>query len=244
MGVLSAVAVVVGDLVHTRKDTNRRLAEQETISRTERAERERLQERARIARELHDVVAHHLSVVVVRADSAPHRLANVPTDVHEEFAEIASAARVSLTEMRRVLRLLREPMEQELGPQPGLDQLRELIAATGEAGAEVRVEGDIPSGFDPAVELTAYRVVQEALSNAVRHAPGTVITVALRKEEGRLNVTVANSRPQQDQQVAPGSGHGLVGMRERVALVEGTVSTGATPEGGYLVRARLPVETE
>jgi signal transduction histidine kinase len=244
MAVLSAVAVVVGDLIHTRKDTNRRLAEQETISRTERAERERLQERARIARELHDVVAHHLSVVVVRADSAPHRLTNVPTDVQEEFAEIASAARVSLTEMRRVLRLLREPTEQELGPQPGLDQLRELIAATGAAGAEVRVEGDIPSGFDPAVELTAYRVVQEALSNAVRHAPGAVITVALRKDEGQLEVTVANSRPQQDQQVAPGSGHGLVGMRERVALVEGTVSTGATPEGGYLVHARLPVETE
>lgn len=245
MAVLSAIGVVVGDLLHTRADTNRRLAEQETISTTERAERERLQERARIARELHDVVVHHLSVVVVRADSAPHRLADLQDDVRAEFAEIADAARASLTEMRRVLRLLREPVEQppKLSPQPGLDQLPELVESTRRAGADVRFEGDVPGGIDPAVGLTAYRVVQEALSNAVRHAPKSTVVVEVRRSADHLVVTVQNGPPGASPASA-GSGHGLIGMRERVELVEGTVSAGPTPEGGYLVEVSIPVGTE
>ncbi|MFF0341834.1 sensor histidine kinase [Kribbella sp. NPDC004875] len=248
MAVLSAVAVVVGDLIHTRRDTNRRLAEQETISKAERAERERLQERARIARELHDVVAHHLSVVVVRADSAPHRLAGVPDDVRAEFTGIADEARASLTEMRRVLRLLREPVGQspmgELEPQPGLAQLTELVEGTRRAGADVRLVGDVPTGFDQAVELAAYRVVQEGLSNAVRHASHAVVEVRVQNSGGQLQVTVRNGVPPRAVVPAPGSGQGLVGMRERVALVDGTVSAGPTPEGGYLVQAFIPVVKE
>lgn len=243
MAVLSAVAAVVGDLLRSRGETSRRLAEQETISRTERAERERLQERARIARELHDVVAHHLSVVVVRADSAPHRLADVPDAVREEFTGIADEARASLTEMRRVLRLLREPsgQPQELGPQPGLLDVAELVESTRRAGADVRLTSDLPSGLDPAVELTAYRVVQEGLSNAVRHALHAVVEVAVRRTAGELEVIVQNEKPPRPVVPAPGSGHGLRGMRERVALVDGTVSAGPTPGGGYLVQAVIPI---
>ncbi|RZU01979.1 signal transduction histidine kinase [Kribbella rubisoli] len=248
MAILSAVAIVVGDLIHTRGQTNRRLAEQETITKAERAERERLQERARIARELHDVVAHHLSVVVVRADSAPHRLVDVPENVREEFTEIANAARVSLTEMRRVLRVLREPVQQppmgELGPQPGLVELADLVESTRRAGADVRLTGEVPTGFDQTVELTAYRVVQEALSNAVRHAPHAAVDVSVKRSGGELEVTVHNTKPPGSPTPAPGSGHGLTGMRERVALVEGTVSAGPTPEGGYLVQAIIPVGQE
>ncbi|WUJ70986.1 sensor histidine kinase [Kribbella soli] len=248
MAILSAVAIVVGDLIHTRGQTNRRLAEQETITKAERAERERLQERARIARELHDVVAHHLSVVVVRADSAPHRLVDVPENVREEFTEIANAARVSLTEMRRVLRVLREPVQQlpmgELGPQPGLVELADLVESTRRAGADVRLTGEVPTGFDQTVELTAYRVVQEALSNAVRHAPHAAVDVSVKRSGGELEVTVHNTEPPGSPTPAPGSGHGLTGMRERVALVEGTVSAGPTPEGGYLVQAIIPVGQE
>ena len=248
MAILSAVAIVVGDLIHTRGQTNRRLAEQETITKVERAERERLQERARIARELHDVVAHHLSVVVVRADSAPHRLADVPEDVREEFTEIANAARVSLTEMRRVLRLLREPVEQppmgELGPQPGLADLADLVESTRRAGADVRLTGEVATGFDQTVELTAYRVVQEALSNAVRHAPHAAVEVSVKRSGRELEVTVHNTKPPGSPTPVPGSGHGLTGMRERVALVEGTVSAAPTPEGGYLVQAIIPVGQE
>ena len=248
MAVLSGVAVVVGDLVHSRTEANRRLSQQETLSKAERAERERLQERARIARELHDVVAHHLSVVVVRADSAPHRLPGVPDDVRAEFTGIADEARASLTEMRRVLRLLREPVEQppmgELGPQPGLEQLAELVESTRHAGADVRLNGEVPTGFDPVVELAAYRVVQEALSNAVRHALNAVVEVVVQQAGGELEVAVKNGPPPQPVASAPGSGHGLIGMRERVALVEGTVSIGPTPDGGYLVRAFIPVGKE
>nr|WP_238351115.1 sensor histidine kinase [Kribbella shirazensis] len=246
MAVLSAVAVVVGDLFRSRSETTRRLAEQETISKTERAERERLQERARIARELHDVVAHHLSVVVVRADSAPHRLPDVPDAVRAEFASIADEARASLTEMRRVLRLLREPVEQagELGPQPGLEQVTELVESTRRAGVDVRLVGDVPTGFDPAVELTAYRVVQEGLSNAVRHALHAPVVVGVRRTKGELEITVENEEPPRPVVPAPGSGQGLRGMRERVALVDGTVSTGPTPGGGYLVQAFIPVGEE
>ncbi|MGW6278689.1 sensor histidine kinase [Kribbella sp. NPDC055071] len=245
VAVFSAVAVVVGDLLRTRAETGRRLAEQETISRTERAERARLQERARIARELHDVVAHHLSVVVVRADSAPHRLADVPDDVRAEFAEIAAAARASLTEMRRVLLLLREPVQQPpTGPQPGLEQLQELVASTRRAGADVRIDGGVPVGLDPAVELTAYRVVQEALSNAVRHAPESVVLIEVRRTGEQLAVSVRNSAPRSTSPDAAGSGHGLVGMRERVTLVEGTLTIGPTPEGGYLVEASIPLRQE
>jgi len=246
MAVLSAAAVVVGDLLRSRAEANRRLAEQETISKAERAERERLQERAGIARELHDVVAHHLSVVVVRADSAPHRLPDVPDAVRAEFTGIADEARASLTEMRRVLRLLREPVQQtgELGPQPGLDQLAELVESTRRAGADVQLVGAVPSGFDPAVELTAYRVVQEGLSNAVRHALHAAVQVAVRRRTGELEVTVQNEKPPRPVVPAPGSGHGLTGMRERVALLDGTVSAGPTPEGGYLVHALIPVGEE
>ncbi|MEV0289971.1 sensor histidine kinase [Kribbella sp. NPDC050820] len=242
MAGLSAVAVVVADLLRSRNETRRRLAEQEVISKEERAERARLQERARIARELHDVVAHHLSVVVVRADSAPHRLPDLQDDVRAEFVEIADAARASLTEMRRVLQLLRdhEPPTHELGPQPGLEQLPELVATTRRAGADVRLDEGVPSGLDPAVELAAYRIVQEALSNAVRHAPKSVVQVTVRRDDHALKLTVRNGPGQSAGQ--PGSGQGLVGMRERVALLDGSVSNGPTPEGGYLVEAVIPVE--
>jgi signal transduction histidine kinase len=274
MAIFSAVAVVVGDLLRSRSETTRQLAAQEGISAEERAQRARWQERARIARELHDVVAHHLSVVVVRADSAPHRLAGLPDDAREEFAGIAEDARSSLTEMRRVLRLLREdpastgadrdpaiglpdqlssslsggermsPSSDELEPQPGLERLQELVAGTRRAGADVRLEAEVPAGLDPAVELNAYRVVQEAISNAVRHAPKAVVQVAVRVIGGELRLTVVNGPARADVPVAPGTGHGVIGMRERVALVDGTFSAGPTDDGGFLVEVAIPMSDE
>jgi signal transduction histidine kinase len=262
MAVFSAVAVVVADLSRSRSETRQQLVEQEGISAAERAQRARWQERARIARELHDVVAHHLSVVVVRADSAPHRLADLPAAAREEFAGIAEDARSSLTEMRRVLRLLREDPgsgepSSELGPQPGLADLAELVAGTRRAGADVRLEVEPMAELDPAIELTAYRVVQEAVSNAVRHAPGATVEVSVRRacaEENRpgevagdeLVVQVANSPV--PSKVAPpsavGSGHGLVGMRERVGLLGGRFQAGPTADGGYVVEAVIPLEEQ
>jgi signal transduction histidine kinase len=255
MAVFSGIAVVVADLLRSRGETRHQLAEQQGISAAERAQRARWQERARIARELHDVVAHHLSVVVVRADSAPHRLHGLPDEVRDEFAGIAEDARSSLTEMRRVLRLLRQdPVDPEaagstderaeLVPQPGLDHLDVLVATTRRAGADVRLEADVPAGLDPAIELTAYRVVQEAISNAVRHAPRATVRVAVRGVGSDLRITVANGpgrtrdRPLSD---ARESGHGLVGMRERIGLVDGTFQAASSPDGGYLVEALIPL---
>ncbi|MFK4089395.1 sensor histidine kinase [Kribbella sp. NPDC020789] len=244
MAVVSAAGAVLGDLLRSRAEARQRLAEQEVISETERGERARLQERARIARELHDVVAHHLSVVVVRADSAPHRLTAVSEEVQQEFAEIGEAARASLTEMRRVLRLLREDEpQQELGPQPGLDQIPELVDSARQAGADVELKGGTVANVDPAVQLTAYRVVQEALSNAVRHAPGASIRVVVGRSANALMIQVLNGRGS----TAPatvGSGHGLVGMQERVDLVDGTMTAGPTFAGGYLVEVAIPMGEE
>lgn len=251
MAVLSAVAVVVADLLRSRAETRRQLVEQETIGAAERAQRARWQERARIARELHDVVAHHLSVVVVRADSAPHRLRDLPDDAREEFAGIAEDARSSLTEMRRVLRLLREDAPGlgseaggDHGPQPGLAQLAELVATTRRAGADVRLDGEPPTDLDPAAERTAYRVVQEAVSNAVRHAPGAVVDVSVRRVGLELLVTVLNAPGEQLMVAASGSGHGLIGMRERVGLLDGTFQAAPTSDGGYLVEAAIPLSEE
>jgi signal transduction histidine kinase len=131
-----------------------------------------------------------------------------------------------------------------LGPQPGLDQVAELVASTRRAGADVRLDGEVPTGLDPAVELTAYQVVQEAVSNAVRHAPGSVVRVEVRRVGDALEVEVTNGVAREAVPAGQGSGHGLVGMRERVALVEGTVNAGPTPEGGYLVAVSIPVGTE
>lgn len=272
MAVFSAVAVVVADLLRSRAEARQQLVEQESISAAERAQRARWQERARIARELHDVVAHHLSVVVVRADSAPHRLTDLPEAAREEFAGIAEDARSSLTEMRRVLRLLREDpgsgeRSSELGPQPGLADLAELVAGTRRAGADVRLEVEPVAELDPAIELTAYRVVQEAVSNAVRHAPGATVEVSVRRRraedareggdvgDGLIVQVVNGSVPSQDassegvagqdvRAAGVAGGHGLVGMRERVGLLGGWFRAGATGDGGFVVEAVIPWEGE
>ncbi|WP_374222520.1 histidine kinase, partial [Streptomyces sp. MBT59] len=194
--ILGAVVLVIGAAVRERGEATRRLAEQETISEAERAQRTLLEERTRIARELHDVVAHHMSVITVQADSAPYRISGLSEPAQEEFASIAAAARESLGEMRRLLSVLRS---------------------------------EVPS----AVDLSAYRIVQEALANVVRHAPGARTQVSVRAAVGHLNVLVVNGpapKPASPLESA-GTGHGLVGMRERVRLTGGTLDTGPLPDG-------------
>ncbi|WP_447037189.1 sensor histidine kinase [Streptomyces sp. DSM 118878] len=248
--VLSGSVLLLGTLLRERGDARRRLVEQETISEAERAQRTLLEERARIARELHDVVAHHMSVITVQADSAPYRLDGLPHAAREEFGSIAASARESLTEMRRLLAVLRsEGANGERSPQPGLDRLPHLVEATVRAGIPIdmsRPELAILTHLadvSPAVDLSAYRIVQEALSNVMRHAPGarTKITVSL--DDQYLLILVVNGPS--DGPPAPleggGTGHGLVGMRERVRLVGGTVDAGPLPDGGFRVAARLPL---
>ncbi|MFD3374241.1 MULTISPECIES: sensor histidine kinase [unclassified Streptomyces] len=270
--ILSGVALVLAGALRERYDAQRRLAEQETISEAERDRRTLLEERARIARELHDVVAHHMSVITVQADTAAYRLERLPPDVQEEFTSIAATSRESLGEMRRLLGVLRnEEANGELAPQPGLTRIGQLVEATARAGVPVEFtpcDADVPE----AVGLSAYRIVQEALANVVRHAPGapTQVSVSVSEPEPepepepesesrpgpgpvsesgsedsvRLTVLVVNGPPPQPP-AAPleegGTGHGLVGMRERVRLVGGTLDVGSLPGGGFRVAAQLPL---
>lgn len=246
--ILGAVVLVIGAAVRERGVAQRRLAEQETISEAERARRTLLEERTRIARELHDVVAHHMSVITVQADSAPYRLGGLPDGVREEFESIAASARESLGEMRRLLQVLRsEGTEGERAPQPGLDRLQQLVEATVRAGlpAELSLPAGL-TGLPQAVDLSAYRIVQEALANVVRHAPGARTRVSVGADGAHLTVLVVNGPPERtgsprEPLETTGTGHGLVGMRERVRLTGGTLDTGPLPDGGFRVAARLPL---
>lgn len=249
--ILGAVVLVIGTAVRERGDAQRLLAEQETINEAERAQRTLLEERTRIARELHDVVAHHMSVITVQADSAPYRLQGLSDEAREEFGSIAASARESLTEMRRLLTVLRsEGTEGERAPQPGLDRVQQLVEATVRAGlpAELSLPAGL-KGVPPAVDLSAYRIVQEALANVMRHAPGARTRVSISSDGAHLTVLVVNDPPEPTgSSLAPrtpvettGTGHGLVGMRERVRLTGGTLDTGPLPDGGFRVAARLPL---
>ncbi|MBE1536935.1 sensor histidine kinase [Actinomadura algeriensis] len=243
--ILGGVALVLGAALRERYEARRRLAEQETISEAERGRRTLLEERARIARELHDVVAHHMSVITVQADTSVYRLDGLPPDAREEFTSIAATARESLGEMRRLLGVLRnEETHGELAPQPDLTRIGQIVEATVRAGVPVEFascDPDVPE----AVGLSAYRIVQEALANVVRHAPGAATRVAVAEDGGRLAVLVVNGPPPAPS-AAPleerGTGHGLVGMRERVRLVGGTLEAGPLPDGGFRVAAHLPLD--
>ncbi|MFB7129696.1 sensor histidine kinase [Kitasatospora xanthocidica] len=249
---LSGAVLLLGWAVRDRAEARRLLSEQEQISEVERERRTLLEERARIARELHDVVAHHMSVIAVQAASAPYRITGVPDEAAEEFTAIAGTARESLAEMRRLLGVLRsEESGGERAPQPGVGQLAQLVETVGRAGvpAELTVEPGLVDLLDQApqaVGLSAYRIVQEALANVVRHAPGARAWVSLSTDGPALLVTVVNAPPPQRTESleasVEGTGQGLVGMRERVRLVDGRLDTGPLPDGGFKVAAVLPVD--
>ncbi|NYT96511.1 sensor histidine kinase [Salinispora sp. H7-4] len=245
------------------------------------AEQERgamLTERARIARELHDVVAHHMSLIAVRSETAAYRLDKLPPAARAEFGEISGASREALTEMRRLLGVLRAPQEgrppppasprrgllgvlrapQEqplTAPQPGLAELEALVADARAAGTPVTLSVDgIITGVPDSVGLSAYRIVQEALSNVARHAPGAPTDLTLHRARSELTIRVRNAagvdpngRPLPP--AVPGAagatgGHGLLGMRERVAVLHGSLSAAETGDGGFEVRATLPLESQ
>ena len=205
-------------------------------------------ERARIARELHDVVAHHISMIAVQAETARLTTPGLPAAGAERFTEIGDTARAGLTEMRRLLGVLREDADATIAdrhPQPGLPQLTELIDTAREAsgtGTRLIVSGAVAE-FDPGVELAAYRIVQEALTNARRHAPGAAVDVELCYGDDVLRLRIRDNGPGPGQ-AAAGAGHGLLGMRERALAVGGSLRTGIAPGGGFCVEAVLPAKPE
>jgi signal transduction histidine kinase len=207
-----------------------------------------LEERARIARELHDVVAHHISMIAVQSEAARLLVPDLAPDGERRLVEIGDTARAALTEMRRLLGVLREdggaaaPVRQ---PLPGLAELDALVdEARAVAGATLRliVHGPVVA-LDPGVELTAFRIVQEALTNARRHAPGSAVDVELDYRPEALHVRVRDSglgRRSDPATAAGAGGHGLDGMRERAAMLGGTLSAGPLAGGGFAVAAVLP----
>jgi signal transduction histidine kinase len=220
-------------------------------------------ERARIARELHDVVAHHISMIAVQAETARLATPGMPAAGAQRLLEIGNTARAGLTEMRRLLGVLREDAQAvspgeltaDRHPQPGLQQLNELIdEARDAAGTGVRlIVSGPPATLDPGVELAAYRIVQEGLTNARRHAPGAAVDVELHFTDDALGLRIRDNGPGPPHgpagsplPVPPAatSGHGLPGMRERAAAAGGELRTGAARGGGFLIEATLPAKSE
>jgi signal transduction histidine kinase len=207
-------------------------------------------ERARISRELHDVVAHHVSMIAVQAETARLATPGMPAAGAQQLSAIGDTARAALTEMRRLLGVLREDSGVETAerqPQPGIAQVNELLDEARDVsgiGARLIVSGWLTT-LDPGVELAAYRIVQEALTNARRHAPGAAVDVELQFADDALHVRIRDNGPgPAAEPIRPVLGHGLLGMRERAAAVGGEFRAGAAPGGGFLVQATLPAKAE
>lgn len=240
---LTAVIIAV-DSVGRRLTAEHDLAAQAERTEAERAQRAVLEERTRIARELHDVVAHHMSLIAVQAETAPYRITGLSQAASAEFGSLSATARDALAEMRRLLGVLRHDEPAGLAPQPQLCDVPALVVAARRAG--VPVELVAPAAFEQvpsAVGVCAYRIVQECLSNASQHAPGAAITVSVSQDRDAVLLLVANGPgvPSEAPHRERGSGHGLTGMRERVGLLGGSLSAGPVPDGGFAVSAVLPL---
>jgi signal transduction histidine kinase len=243
-------AAVAADALGAWRRARLALADQAERTELEQARRAVLEERARIARELHDVVAHHMSLIAVRAETAPYRLTDLPGPAVAEFASLSGGAREALADMRRLLGVLRHEQPAELAPQPQLADLPQLIGTARRAGMGVWLSQALePEQVPSPVGVCAYRIVQESLSNASRHAPGAPVTVTIGHDAdaGAVVLLVTNGPPAlaRGRGAASGqgraSGHGLAGMRERVALLGGSLAAGPSPDGGFVVSAVLPV---
>jgi signal transduction histidine kinase len=242
--VLTALAVTA-DALGARSRARLALTASAERADAEATRRAVLEERAKIARELHDVVAHHLSLIAVRADAAPYRLTRLAGDARAEFSDLGGTASEALAEMRRLLGVLRTGQTAEHAPQPQLRDLPGLVDAARGAGLAVEFSHRGPLDRLPAaVGVCAYRMVQESLSNAGRHAPGAAISVAVEVEPPFVRLKVRNGPAAARNGVAARTttvnGHGLAGMRERVTLLGGTFAAGPAPGGGFEVAAELP----
>jgi signal transduction histidine kinase len=244
---------VLGTAVQAR-DRIRRLQEEHKAA-TRRALE---QERARIAGELHDVVTHNVSVMIVQAGAARQVLTESPDEATAALLAVEASGRAAMTELRHLLGLLspaQAPADEarpdggDLRPQPGLGQLQPLIERVTAAGLPVELHVDgVPPGLPPGLDLAAFRVVQEALTNVIKHAGKPQTSVRLSYDEGDLVVEVTDAGPPfkavaPPLTAAPGMGRGLLGLRERTALYGGELEAGPQPDGGWLVRARMPVDS-
>jgi signal transduction histidine kinase len=229
-----------------RERASRELAEEMDAARELHVRTAAVGERVRLAREIHDVIAHSVSVMVIQAAAARVVMENDPLRADMSLRSVERAGREALAEMRRLLGVLADGEAlRSLAPQPGLDDLPELVSSTRSAGlnASMRIEGD-PVAVSAGLSLCAYRVVQEALTNALKHAGATEAEVNVRWSEDALELQVTDAgRGERVPVIGPG-GHGIDGMRERAALHGGSLDAGPAPDGGFIVRARIPLLAE
>lgn len=241
---LAAGGCMIAALIAARMRVSEELSREREHTALEQSRRALVEERARIARELHDVIAHSMSVIQVQASTARYRITDLDETAASEFDAIAATARTSLTEMRRMLGVLRtEDQAAELTPQQDLSDISLLIDSVRRAGAGIGLVWEGSAALDhvsPTVQIAAYRIVQEALSNAVRHAPGSLITVRVRLDDASLRLRVSNEGAEGAPSTG-GAGYGLRGMQERAALLGGTLSAGPDAHGGWSVDALLPL---
>nr|WP_063042983.1 histidine kinase [Nocardia pseudovaccinii] len=238
-----AAVVLFAMLVRWLVQSRKQLLAQEEENELERARRTILEEKARIARDLHDVVAHHMSLVVVQAQTAPYRVEGVTPAARAEFESIGATAREALNEIRGMLGVLRSDGQlPEHAPQPKAADVLGLFEGARRAG--VRIDWTVDGLLDPvpdSVGLALYRIVQESLSNASRHAPGAPVQVAIVIGADALQLSVGNALSATVARPVGNGGHGIAGMRARALAVGGEVSAGSRADGGFEVRARLPI---
>ena len=244
---ISAGAGIIGVIGNFLIQGRRQLETERELSAAELAKRQELEERNRIAQELHDVVAHSMSVISVQATTAKYRLPGLDERSLGEFDSMASSARQALTEMRGLLAILRGGRDADLAPQPTVDDIPALVDVTRGSGAVVDLDFPAePLSLSPTTSLTAFRVVQESLSNALRHSAGAPVAVTVTVIGTRLEISVLNGEPDGGSDAGGhshlGGGFGIKGMRERVEALNGSLQVGPTEAGGFAVRASLPVE--
>jgi signal transduction histidine kinase len=243
---LFAIIWLGGLALGSKLEQAREADERATRLEREREERARAavaEERARIARELHDVVGHSVSVMTVQAAGVRRLLRPEQEREREALLVVEQAGREALAEMRRLVGVLRRPEEAPaLAPQPSLQHVERLVEQAREAGlpVELRIEGEAKQ-LPPGIDLTAYRLVQEGLTNAIKHAGASQAEVVVRYGEGDVELLVSDDGRGVSDGSSAGGGHGLVGMRERVAVYDGELEAGPQPKGGYALRVRLPL---
>ncbi|AKU16628.1 sensor histidine kinase [Luteipulveratus mongoliensis] len=246
-GVGAVLVVAFGLLIRWLVLSRRQLAAQSEATEVEKARRAVVEERSRIARELHDVVAHHMSMVVVQAQSAPYRLTDVSPEVREEFSGIESSARQALNEVRGVLGVLRqEESPADTAPQPGIAEMPGLLEATRNAGVDVSWRLDVrPEECPTGTALVLHRILQESLANATRHAPGAPVEVTLDRTAEGAEMAVRNGPPTRLEDVLPdehSGGNGIPGMRARAEAVAGRFYAAPSADGGFVVHVSVPLE--
>ena len=243
--VVVTLVLVLGESIHSRQEAERHLVAAEQQRRAGLARQAVLEERSRIARELHDVVAHHMSMIAIQAEAAPYKEPGLPEQTLRTFGAIREASTTALTEMRRVIGLLREEDENaERAPQPGIDRIPEMVRAARQAGMQVDLTlAGGPERAPAVVDVSVYRIVQEALSNAGRHAPGARVEIEVLRTRDAVQVHVADDGRTSGGPVPGGQGgHGLTGMRERAAMLGGTLRAVPREHGGFEVTAQLPLD--